>query len=144
MTRIRQIKTERRALLTATDDPAIAQVRQLHQLMGIGIDSAWLYVMEFFAWRQFRNRRQVGALAGLTATQYQSGDLQPEQGISKAGNRWVRALMINTAWSWLRFQPQSALAQWYPMHFGTGSGRVRKIGIAMPFGFLQRRCRYVR
>lgn len=110
--RIRALKKERRALLTATEDPAIAQVRQLHQLMGIGIDSAWLYVMEFFAWRQFRNRRQVGALAGLTATHYQSGDLQHEQGISKAGNRWVRALMINTAWAWLRFQPESALAKW--------------------------------
>lgn len=128
--RIRALKKERRALLKATDDPAIAQVQQLHQLLGIGIDSAWLYVMEFFAWRQFRNRRQVGALAGLTATHYQSGDMQHEQGISKAGNRWVRALMINTAWAWLRFQPDSALAQWYQTRFGTGSGRVRKIGIA--------------
>lgn len=127
--RIRALKKERRALLKATDDPAIAQVQQLHQLLGIGIDSAWLYVMEFFAWRQFRNRRQVGALAGLTATHYQSGDLQHEQGISKAGNRWVRALMINTAWAWLRFQPESALAQWYKTRFGTGSSRVRKIGI---------------
>lgn len=127
--RIRALKKERRALLKAMDDPAIAQVRQLHQLRGIGVDSAWLYVMEFFAWRQFRNRRQVGGLAGLTATHYQSGDLQHEQGISKAGNRWVRALMINTAWAWLRFQPQSALARWYETRFGNGSSRVRKIGI---------------
>ena len=118
--RIRALKKERRALLHAADDPAIAQVRQLHQLLGIGIDSAWLYVMEFFAWRQFRNRRQVGALAGLTATHYQSGDLNHEQGISKAGNRWVRALMINTAWAWLRFQPDSALAQWYKTRFQHG------------------------
>lgn len=97
--------------------------------LGIGIDSAWLYVMEFFAWRQFRNRRQVGGLAGLTDTHYQSGDLQHEQGISKAGNRWVRALAINTAWAWLRFQPKSALARWYQKRFGEGSSRVRKIGI---------------
>ena len=128
-TRIRALKAERRALLGATDDPAIAQVRQLNQLCGVGIDSAWLYVMEFFAWRQFRNRRQVGGLAGLTDTHYQSGDLQHEQGISKAGNRWVRALAINTAWAWLRYQPQSALAQWYQQKFGTGPGRTRKIGI---------------
>ena len=128
-TRIRALKKERRALLKTPDDPAIAQVRQLHQLRGIGIDSAWLYVMEFFAWRQFRNRRQVGGLAGLTDTHYQSGDLQHEQGISKAGNRWVRALAINTAWAWLRFQPTSALARWYEMKFGSGSSRIRKIGI---------------
>ena len=74
--RIRALKTERRALLKSTDDPAMAQVRELHQLRGVGIDSAWLYVMEFFAWREFRNRRQVGGLAGLTDTHYQSGDLQ--------------------------------------------------------------------
>jgi len=54
-----------------------------------------------------------------TATHYQSGDLQHEQGISKAGNRWVRALMINTAWAWLRFQPNSALARWYQTRFGS-------------------------
>lgn len=128
-TRIRALKAERRALLQVTDDPAIAQVRQLNQLCGVGMDSAWLYVMEFFGWREFRNRRQVGGLAGLTDTHYQSGDLQHEQGISKAGNRWVRALAINTAWAWLRFQPQSALAQWYQQKFGTGTGRMRKIGI---------------
>ena len=62
-TRIRALKRERRARLRVTDDPAIARVRQLNQLRGVGIDSAWLYVMEFFAWRQFRNRRQVGGLA---------------------------------------------------------------------------------
>ena len=128
-TRIRALKHERRALLRILDDPAIARVRKLNQLRGIGIDSAWLYVMEFFAWREFRNRRQVGGLAGLTDTHYQSGDLQHEQGISKAGNRWVRALAINTAWAWLRFQPKSQLARWYQKKFGKGNSRVRKIGI---------------
>ena len=127
--RIRELLVERRALLRATEDPAIAQVHQLHQLRGIGEDSAWLYVMEFFGWRQFRNRRQVGGLAGLGGTPYQSGDLQHEQGISKAGNRWVRALVINTAWGWLRFQPESALSRWYMDRFGRGNSRVRKIGI---------------
>jgi transposase len=128
-TRIRTLKRERRKLLAATDDPAIAQVRQLNQLCGVGIDSAWLYVMEFFAWRPFQNRRQIGGLAGLTDTHYQSGDVHHEQGISKAGNRWVRALAINTAWAWLRYQPKSALARWYERKFGRGTSRIRKIGI---------------
>jgi transposase len=127
--RIRALRKERRLLLNATEDAAIAQVHQLTQLRGVGLDTAWLYVMEFFAWRQFRNRRQVGGLAGLTDTHYQSGDLQHEQGISKAGNRWVRALIINTAWAWLRLQPTSALALWYQQRFGGGTSRVRKIGI---------------
>lgn len=127
--RVQVLRAERRALLHTTDDAAIARVRQLHRLRGVGIDSAWLYVMEFFAWRQFRNRRQVGGLAGLTDTPYESGELAHQQGISKAGNRWVRALAINTAWAWLRYQPDSALAQWYERRFAHGNSRVRKIGI---------------
>ena len=127
--RVRALQHERRQLLHELTDPAIAQVRQLHQLRGVGLDGAWLYVMEFFAWRQFRNRRQVGGLAGLTDTHFRSGDLAHQQGISKSGNRWVRALAVNTAWAWLRYQPQSALARWYQQRFGTGPSRLRKIGI---------------
>ena len=127
--RLRALRAARTALLRVSDDPAIAQVRRLVQLRGVGPDSAWLYVMEFFAWRQFRNRREVGGLAGLTDTPYQSGDVDHQQGISKAGNRWVRALAVNTAWAWLRYQPQSALACWYRQKFGHGPGRLRKVGI---------------
>jgi transposase len=127
--RLQLLRRERRQLLDAPDDPAIAQVRQLHALRGIGLDGAWLYVMEFFAWREFQNRRQVGGLAGLGDTHYQSGDLAHQQGISKSGNRWIRSLAINTAWGWLRYQPQSDLAQWYQQKFGHGTSRQRKIGI---------------
>jgi transposase len=128
--RLRAVRAERLVLLrTTTDDAAIARVRQLLALRGIGIESAWLYVMEFFGWRTFHNRREVGALAGLTPTHYQSGDLHHEQGISKAGNRYVRALAIDIAWAWLRFQPRSALTRWYETRFGHGNGRMRKIGI---------------
>jgi transposase len=109
--RLRALRAARAALLRVSDDPAIAQVRRLVQLRGVGPDSAWLYVMEFFAWRQFRNRREVGGLAGLTDTPYQSGDVDHQQGISKAGNRWVRALAVNTAWAWLRKVGIVALAR---------------------------------
>jgi transposase len=85
--------------------------------------------MEFFSWRAFRNRREIGALAGLTPTPFQSGDANHEQGISKAGNRHIRALAIEIAWCWLRFQPTSELSQWYQKRFGHGSSRVRRIGI---------------
>jgi transposase len=99
------------------------------RLRGIGVNSAWLFVMEFFGWRAFHNRREVGALAGLTATPYQSGDMNQEQGISKAGNRHIRAMAIEIAWGWLRFQPDSELSCWYQERFGQGSSRVRRIGI---------------
>jgi transposase len=85
--------------------------------------------MEFFSWRGFRNRRELGSLAGLTPTPYQSGESSTEQGVSKAGNRHIRAMAIEIAWSWLRFQPESQLSRWYQERFAKGSSRVRRIGI---------------
>jgi transposase len=126
---IQTLEAERRALLRRRDDPVLAQVRQLFTLRGIGINSAWLYVMEFFAWRDFQTPKQVGALAGLTPTPYQSGQARRELGIAKAGNRHIRAMAIEIAWAWRRFQPASTLAQWYERRFGAGSVRLRKLGI---------------
>lgn len=126
---IRQIEATRRETLRTSSDPAIEQMRRLLRLKGIGINSAWVYVMEFFSWRAFHNRREVGSLAGLTPTPYQSGDSARERGISKAGNRAVRALAIEIAWAWLRNQPQSQLSCWYQRRFAKGSSRVRRIGI---------------
>jgi len=85
--------------------------------------------MEFFGWRRFRSRKQVGSLAGLTPTPHQSGDEHREQGIGRDGNRHVRAMAIEIAWGWLRFQPRSALTRWYQRRFGRGSSRLRRIGI---------------
>jgi transposase len=111
------------------DAAAVAMVRQLLTLRGIGEHGAWLLVMELFAWRQIRNRRQLGGLTGLTGTPWRSGTLAREQGISKAGNAQIRAIAIELAWCWLRFQPESALAQWYQQRFAGGGPRARKIGI---------------
>lgn len=128
---LRELLAERRTLLAsaAASDPVVPIVRRLLVLRGIGEVSAWLYAAEFFAWRRFRNRREVGALAGLCATRRSSGDLEQEYGISKAGNVHIRALAIELAWSWLKRQPQSALSQWYRRRFASGGGRMRRIGI---------------
>jgi transposase len=126
---IQTMEAKRRALLRHREDPVIAQVRQLFTLRGIGVNSAWLSVMAFFAWRDFKTPKQVGALAGLTPTPYQSGQSRRELGIAKAGNRPIRAMAIEIAWAWRRFQPASALSQWYEHRFGAGSARLRKLGI---------------
>jgi transposase len=126
---IDRLEAERREQVRTSSDPVMKQVRQMNALRGIGMNSAWLYAMEFFGWRQFRNGKQVGALAGFAPTPFQSGESEREQGMSKAGNRHVRAMAIEIAWGWLRFQPQSALAKWYQRRFGHGSKRLRKIGI---------------
>jgi transposase len=126
---IKQVEAERKERILTWEDPSADKVRQLLALRGIGENSSWLFVMEFFGWREFHNRREVGGLAGLTPTHYQSGDESHELGISKAGNRPVRAMAIEIAWCWLRDQPNSALTQWYAERFGHGSKRLRKIGI---------------
>jgi transposase len=101
----------------------------LHQLRAVGPVSAWILSKEFFGWRTFRNRREVGALAGLTGTPYSSGSSERDQGISKAGNRHVRWVMIELSWRWLQLQPASALSQWFWARFGHGNARMRRIGI---------------
>src|SRR5262249_42277977 len=90
---------------------------------------AWIRVREFFAWRPFRNRRELGGLAGLTPTPDSSGETQPEPGISKAGNKRVGWRMSELAWGWLRYQPESGLSRWSQERFGQGNSRMRRIGI---------------
>jgi transposase len=85
-------------------------------------------VTEFFGWRKFSNGREVGSLAGLAGTPFNTGQTDREQGISKAGNRWVRSLAIEIAWLWLRHQPDSEITKWYRERFDDGARR-RKVGI---------------
>ena len=108
---------------------AMQLVVMLSLLKGIGMTSAWILVRELFGWRRFRNRREVGAAAGLTGTPYDSGQTHRDQGSSKTGNRRIRSLLVELAWCWLRFQPQSALSQWFRDRFGGGGPRQRRIGI---------------
>ena len=91
---VKEVEAERTEAIRTSDDPSVEKVRKLLLLQGLGDNSTWLFVMEFFGWREFRNRRQVGGLAGLTPTPYQSGDETQEQGISKAGNRPIRATLV--------------------------------------------------
>ena len=116
-----RLKTERTA--------ALEKIRLMQQLCGIAMKSSWVFVMELFGWRQFHNRREVASALGLTPMPYQSGESARDQGISRAGNRRVRAMAIEIAWSWLRYQPQSQLSQWYQQRFGGGGPRIRRIGI---------------
>jgi transposase len=126
---IHQLEGERAEDIRTSTAPAVEQVRQLLRLKGIGVESAWLYVMEFFAWRDFHNPREIGSLAGLTPTPFASGESSREQGISKAGNRYIRAMAIEIAWAWLRYQPESTLSRWYQERFARGNSRTRRIGI---------------
>lgn len=126
---LRQVEGTQRRLLDSSKDKSVEKVRMMASLRGVGCCSAWVLVGEFFGWREFRNRRQVGAAAGLTGSPYSSDGCQTEQGISKAGNVRLRTLMVELAWLWLRYQPDSALSKWFHDRWSSGAKRNRRVGI---------------
>jgi transposase len=126
---IRELKQKRLAVLKEVKRPDVRKIRQLSTLRAVGPESSWVIVQELFGWRRFENRKQVGSLVGVTPTPYDSGASVKEQGISKAGNRHVRAIAIEVAWSWIRHQPQSKHTLWFLERFGDGGKRARKVGI---------------
>jgi transposase len=126
---IKELERERVEELRHSEEESVETVRNLLRLKGIGLNASWMFGMEFYSWRKFNNRKEVGALSGLVPMPHQSGGSYREQGISKAGNRHIRAMAIEIAWGWLRDQPESELTKWYEKRFGQGSKRIRKIGI---------------
>lgn len=127
-----QLREVERELRQGIREPQTAVERtaaKLSRLRGIGVHGAATLAREVFGWRRFGNRRQVGAYAGLTGTAYASGQKVVEQGISKAGNPWVRSTMVELAWMWIWHQRESELTQWFVRRFGSGGKRARRIGI---------------
>src|SRR5580658_5852827 len=127
---IEQVESARDAVLKkdAPADEAERMIRSLTDLRSIGPDFATLLVREAFV-RQFRNRRALGGYVGLGGTPFSSGGSEREQGIGKDGNRRVRAAMVELAWTWLRWQPDSALSVWFRARVGAMGRRIRKIMI---------------
>jgi transposase len=123
---VRAIEAAQRRELAQGKQPL---VEQLTRLRAIGPEGAWILVKEVFGWRQFANRRELASSLGLTPTPHASGTIDREQGISKAGNRRVRALLTELAWSWLRFQPDSDMTLWFNRRFACAGGRMRRVGI---------------
>lgn len=105
------------------------KIKQLAMLCGIGPVAATVLVYEMFGWRQFKNGKKVGSFLGLSPTPFASGSIQRDQGISKAGPGALRALMVQLAWAWLRYQPDSDLSKWYQARFGGTAKRSKRVGI---------------
>lgn len=124
---LRELEAEIKGEL-GDESKASDQARKLQLLRGVSSESALVLSKEMFAWREIKNRRQLGALAGMVGSPYSSGDSERDRGINKAGNRWVRSLMIELAWCWLRYQPNSKLTRWFYDRFGGGK-RIKRIGI---------------
>lgn len=124
-----QLAAVERTLVPDPATPAGQTAARLQTLCAIGPVGATVLTTEIFSWRQIRNGRELGALVGLVPAPYQSGETVQEQGITRAGNRHVRRVLVQLAWGWLRYQPTSALTRWYQQRFGGGGPRARRIGI---------------
>jgi transposase len=102
-----------------------AMVRLIARVVGIGVETADMLVNEVFS-RHFRDRRAVARYAGLTGSPDESGKRRREKGLARAGNARVRTGMIQLAWRFIRFQEDSALAQWFQTRTADGRGGTRK------------------
>ena len=129
LAQIKLAEAERDGLLAEGQAAAPeSPTRMLLEFRGIGAECAatlWLEAL----FRHFDNRRQLASYAGLAPTPWQSGSVDREQGVSKAGNPRLRALLIELAWLWLRHQPQSALALWFKERVKRNGGRMKKTTI---------------
>jgi transposase len=125
---IKAVEAERDMLLAAEQTAAPAPAAMLLDIKGIGPEFAAILWSEGL-FRHFDNRRQVAAYAGLAPTPWQSGSVDREQGVSKAGNPRLRTTSIQLAWLWLRHQPDSALARWFHERVSLNGGRLRKTTI---------------
>lgn len=126
---IRELEAERAAATAAqADDGAIQKITMLQRIHGIGPNFAAVLVRAVL-YRSFANRRQLASYVGIAPMPYQSGGMDRDRSISRAGNPRARTTLIQLAWLWLRYQPASALAAWFRERVGSLQGRTRRIAI---------------
>jgi transposase len=122
---IAAVERERAELLDPQGSPETAKAAKLVEFKGIGAEFAAKLWLEAF-YRSFGNRRQLGGFSGLAPSPWSSGQIHHEQGVSKAGNPRLRAVLIELAWLWVRHQPDSALTQWFLRRLKDNGGRFKK------------------
>ena len=133
--RLALVEEQRRELEHERDEAVreVPRVRKVYEMLvavrGIGALSAFVLATESFGWREFDNTRQVGASVGLAPTPHLSDRTGFERGISKASRPQLRSLMVQLAWLWLRYQPDSPLSRWFVERFAGAGGRAKRIGI---------------
>jgi transposase len=125
---IREVEAEREQALKTPKDAGDLMAKALSKLRGIGDNFAAVLAREVF-YRSFENRRQIASYLGLAPTPFQSGGVDRDRRINRAGNGRARKTLIQLAWLWLRYQPDSGLAKWFRERVGSLQGRTRRIAI---------------
>lgn len=126
---IADLKKRRGELMEKSSTEAAHKARDLARLKGLGPELSYALSVECFAYRSFRNGKQVGGFTGLSPTPFDSGSSRREQGIGKDGSVRIRWRAIELSWLWLRWQPDSELSRWFERRFADGGKRARRIGI---------------
>jgi len=126
---IREVEAERdKAAGADPQNLTCRKIDALCRIRGIGANFTAVLTREVF-YRSFDNRRQLASYVGITPMPYQSGGMDRDRRISRAGNPRARTTMIQLSWLWLRYQPGSDLAKWFRDRVGTRTGRTRRIAI---------------
>ena len=126
---IHEMEAERtKALAAKGDDAMTRKIADLQRIRGIGANFSTVLAREVL-YRSFANRRQLASFLGIAPMPYQSGGMDRDRSISRAGNPRARTTLIQLAWLWLRYQPGSALSDWFRGRVGTLQGRTRRIAI---------------
>jgi transposase len=123
---IRCVEAERDELCTSAGETSPQAMLSI--IRGIGPEFASVLASEGL-FRHFDNRRQIAAYAGLAPSPWRSGSIDREQGVSKSGNPRLRTTMVQAAWLWLRYQPDSALSRWFQERVSRNGGRGKKVAI---------------
>jgi transposase len=123
---IRTIEQSRLGKLATTPEKGPhAMVRLIARVLGVGVETADMLVNEVFS-RHWRDRKAIARYAGLTGSPDESGRRRRERGLARGGNTRVRCGMIQFAWRFLRFQKDSALAQWFAARTADRRASTRK------------------
>jgi len=115
-------------LATTSGDTITTKVTALSGIYGIGNNFAAVLAREVF-YRHFGNRKQLASYVGLAPMPHQSGDMDKDRRIGRAGNARARKTLVQAAWLWLRYQPGSELSAWFRQRVGELKGRTRRIAI---------------
>jgi len=125
---IQELEAEREEFNASSNDEVTKKVTALSSLYGVGDNFAAVLAREIF-YRHFGNRKQLASYVGLTPMPHQSGSMDKDRRIGRAGNGRARKTLVQAAWLWLRYQPESELSAWFRNRVGELQGRTRRIAI---------------
>ena len=104
------------------------EVEQLASVPGVGTLTASAFVLTLGRRERFAHSRDVGSFLGLRPRQKQSGERDPQLGISKSGDTYLRKLLVQCAHHVLgHWGKDSALRQWGLSKGTDGSSEKRAV-----------------